>query len=39
MTDQSSLDDRYFVDNRVYNCPFCNRNHVMYCVANKFYFN
>ena len=28
MSDESFLDDRYFVDNRVYNCPFCNRRHV-----------
>jgi len=29
-TDQSSLDEKYFVDHLVYNCPFCNRRHVRY---------
>ena len=32
MSDQSFLDDQYFVDDSVYNCPFCNRRHVMYSV-------
>lgn len=32
MPDQSHLDSRYFVDNTVYNCPFCNRRHVAYHV-------
>ena len=39
MTDKSFLDSRYFVDNYVYNCPFCNRNNVMYSVVGKFHFN
>ena len=30
MTDQSHLDQRYFVDDHVYNCPFCKRRNVMY---------
>lgn len=30
MTDQSHLDMKYFIDENVYNCPFCNRNHVCY---------
>lgn len=34
MTDQSHLDSRYFVDERVYNCPFCNRRHVAYHVCD-----
>lgn len=34
MTDQSYLDARYFVDTNVYNCPFCNRRHVAYHIAD-----
>ena len=32
MPDQSHLDERYFVDRHVYNCPFCNRRHVSYSI-------
>lgn len=32
MADQSHLDSKYFVDDRVYNCPFCNRRHVAYHI-------
>ena len=32
MPDQSHLDERYFVDENVYNCPFCNRRHVSYSI-------
>ncbi len=32
MSDQSHLDERYFVDEHVYNCPFCNRRHVSYLI-------
>ena len=32
MSDQSHLDERYFVDEHVYNCPFCNRRHVSYFI-------
>lgn len=32
MSDQSHLDERYFVDEYVYNCPFCNRRHVSYSI-------
>ena len=39
MTDQSHLDDRYFVDPYVYNCPFCNRRHVSYIVSTSVQFN
>ncbi len=28
--DQSYLDSKYFIDNSIYNCPFCNRRHVAY---------
>ena len=32
MPDQSHLDQRYFVNSEVYNCPFCNRRHVSYSI-------
>ena len=35
MPDQSHLDERYFVDENVYNCPFCNRRHVSYSIYGK----
>lgn len=35
MTDQSHLDDRYLIDEHVFNCPFCNRRHVAYTVIGK----
>ena len=38
MTDQSHLDERYFVDEHVYNCPFCNRRHVSYMVSQPVEF-
>ena len=39
MPDQSHLDDRYFVDNTVYNCPFCNRRNVSYYIYDKVSFD
>lgn len=39
MPDQSQLDAKYFVDSRVYNCPFCNRRNVAYVVSSKFRFD
>lgn len=30
MPDLSELDKRYFIDDHVYNCPFCNRRNVFY---------
>lgn len=39
MPDQSHLDDRYFVDNTVYNCPFCNRRNVSYYIYDKVSFH
>lgn len=30
MTDSSHLDLKYFVDDSVYNCPYCNRRNVQY---------
>jgi len=39
MPDQSELDDRYFIDEHVYNCPFCNRRNVRYTIVNKVRFD
>jgi hypothetical protein len=39
MADQSHLDQRYFIDGHIYNCPFCNRRHVAYVVRRGFVFN
>ena len=33
MTDQSHLDDLFFVNEHVFNCPFCNRGNVSYSVS------
>lgn len=35
MSDQSHLDERYFVDENIYNCPFCNRRHVSYSIYGR----
>lgn len=39
MPDQSELDKRYFIDEHVYNCPFCNRRNVAYFVAGRNFFD
>ncbi len=39
MPDQSHLDQRYFVDQYKYNCPFCNRRHVSYSIYGKISFD
>lgn len=39
MADQSHLDDRYFVDQYVYNCPFCNRRNVAYSLTGAVGFD
>ena len=39
MTDQSHLDAQYFVDEFVYNCPFCNRRHVAYHLFDHVTFD
>ena len=39
MPDQSHLDNRYFVDATIYNCPFCNRRHVSYSVFQSVQFD
>lgn len=37
--DLSHLDKKYFLDDRRYNCPFCNRGSVIYNVIEKAAFN
>ncbi|MGM0588956.1 MAG: hypothetical protein ACQETE_11100 [Bacteroidota bacterium] len=37
--DQSHLDDKYFVDTYIYNCPYCNRRHVTYGIEDKTFFD
>ena len=39
MTDASFLDERYFVGNDVYNCPFCNRRHVTFSIFGQASFD
>lgn len=39
MSDQSHLDAQYFVDEFVYNCPFCNRRHVTYHIFDNVTFD
>ena len=39
MPDQSHLDIQYFVDEHVYNCPFCNRRHVAYRIYDHVTFD
>ena len=37
--DASKLDTKYFIDQYVYNCPFCNRRNVYYQVQHKYNFD
>jgi hypothetical protein len=39
MPDRSHLDKKYFIDNKVYNCPFCNRRNVKYELHETFSFH
>jgi len=39
MPDHSHLDAQYFVDEHVYNCPFCNRRHVSYHIYDHVTFD
>lgn len=39
MSDLSHLDAQYFIDNYVYNCPFCNRRNVAYLVSGVVNFD
>lgn len=37
--DQSHLDLKYLIDEKIYNCPFCNRRHVSYKLDDVSTFN
>jgi len=37
--ERSELDKKYFIDEHVYNCPFCNRRNVAYAVYNHVSFD
>lgn len=39
MEDRSYLDKKYFIDDYVYNCPFCNRRNVRYFIESIFDFD
>jgi hypothetical protein len=39
MPDKSHLDQKYFIDNRAYNCPFCNLRHTAYDNLGRTEFN
>ncbi len=39
MPDDSNLDSKYFIDNDVYNCPFCNRRNVSYVISFGYEFD
>lgn len=35
MSDNSHLDNKYFIDEKVFNCPFCKRNNAIYHVIGN----
>ena len=37
--DKSYLDRKYFIDSKVYNCPFCNRRNVTYILTGHLTFD
>jgi len=39
MADMSHLDEKYFIDESVYNCPFCNRRNVKYTISDYCVFD
>lgn len=39
MQDKSQLSKNYFIDNQLYNCPFCNRQYVAYNLERTYCFN
>lgn len=39
MADHSYLDQKYFIDDKTYNCPFCNRHNVVYTIVDAFQFD
>lgn len=39
MADDSNLDKKYFLNQHVYNCPFCNRRNVQYYIEDSSVFD
>ncbi len=39
MSDDSHLDQKYFIDDKIWNCPFCNRRHVAYTIQGVNFFD
>lgn len=39
MHDKSHLDQKYFIDNKIYNCPYCNRRNVAYSYSAMHVFD
>lgn len=39
MTDQSHLDNKYFITHDTYNCPFCNRGSVQFSYLDDYTFD
>ena len=39
MADDSHIDAKYFIDEHVFNCPFCNRRHVSYNLDSRSAFD
>jgi len=39
MPDESYLDQKYFINSSIYNCPYCHRGHVSYSVKDKVFFD
>ena len=39
MADRSHLDQKYFINPAVYNCPFCNRRNVKYSFYDIYAFD
>jgi hypothetical protein len=39
MANDAHLDQRYFIDDSVYNCPFCNRRHVRFIGPQHYAFD
>lgn len=39
MPDESYLDQKYFINDFIYNCPYCNRRHVSYQIKDIVYFD
>lgn len=37
--DQSELDDKYFINNEIYNCPFCKRRHLHFTFKSELVFD